>query len=292
MSSGLEGNPVKRLLVVLALTSAYMFAELIGGLLSNSLALIADAGHMFSDVAALALSLFALKMAARAPTSTRSYGFYRSEILAALVNGATLVAISIYIFVEAYRRFSTPPEVQGAMMMGVATGGLVVNLLGLWILKPRGAVSLNERSAWLHVMTDALGSIGALVGGFFVWRFGWNLADPIVSVVIGMLVIYSSWGILKESVAVLMEGAPSSVDVEELREAILAQDNVVSTHDLHVWSITSATVCLSAHVSLRDGSLYPATLEMLQVMLAKDFGIAHTTIQIEPEGFKEEYANA
>lgn len=282
----------RRLTAVLVLTATYMVAEAVGGWLSNSLALIADAGHMFSDVAALALSLFAVKMASRAPTPSRSYGFYRSEILAALVNGATLVAISLYIFVEAFQRFRAPPEVQGSLMMGIAAGGLAINLAGLWILNRGRSGNLNERGAWLHVLTDALGSLGAIIGGFLVWRFEWNWADPAVSVLIGLLVIYSSWGLLKESVGVLMEDAPSGLDVDKVRKAILAHPNVVSVHDLHVWSITSGTVCLSTHVCVRDAKSYEVALSELQTMITRDFAIAHTTIQIEPDGFIEEPAHA
>lgn len=291
-SHGGRGTPAKRLTTVLCLTAAYMVAEAVGGWWSNSLALIADAGHMFSDVAALALALFAVRMAARMPTPSRSYGFYRSEILAALVNGATLVAISLYIFVEAFRRLTTPPEVQGGLMMGIAAGGLAVNLAGMWILNLGKSGSLNERGAWLHLLTDALGSLGAIVGGFMVWKFGWKEADPIVSIVIGLLVVYSSWGLLKESVAVLMEGAPSNLDVDKVREAILAYPEVLSVHDLHIWSITSGTVCLSMHVCVRDAQSYAAALTGLQGMLSKDFGIAHATIQIEPEGYVEDHAHA
>jgi cobalt-zinc-cadmium efflux system protein len=198
----------KRLAVTLGLVTAYMVAETIGGLLTNSLALLADAGHMLSDAAALALSLFAIWLANRPAGSRFTYGYYRSEILAALVNGATLVAISIFILVEAFERMRQPPEVQGALMMAIATGGLVINLIGLRILSAGRSQSLNLRGAWLHVLTDALGSIGAIGAGLFIWVFGWAWADPAASVLIGLLVIYSSWSLLKETVAVLMESAP------------------------------------------------------------------------------------
>ena len=262
-----------------------MIAEVVGGLLTNSLALLADAGHMLSDVAALGLALFALKVSRRPATTKRTYGFYRTEILAALANGATLVAISIYIFFEAYQRFRHPPQVEGAPMMGVALGGLAVNLAGLWILRSGRAESLNERGAWLHVMTDALGSVGAILGGVAIWQFGWLWADPLVSVVIGVLVVFSSWGLLRESVAVLMEGAPGHIDVDAVRDAIARAPEVESVHDLHVWSITSGMVSLSAHVCVAEGTSHPGVLKDLRAMLHDRYGIDHMTIQIEPSGF-------
>ena len=277
----------RRLTIVLLLAASYMVAETIGGLLTNSLALLADAGHMLSDVAALALALFALKVAQRPATSRRTYGFYRTEILAALFNGATLVAISIYIFVEAFQRLRSPPEVQGAAMMAIATGGLAINLVGLWILRAGKESSLNERGAWLHVMTDALGSVGAILGGFAVWRLGWNWADPTVSVAIGVLVVMSSWNLLRESVAVLMEGAPGNLDVDTIREAILATPGVMSVHDLHVWSITSGMPALSAHVCGQPGLTNEALLTRICGSMRETFGIIHSTIQIEPSGYDE-----
>ena len=284
--SGRDQNR-KRLGLVLGLVVLYMIAEVVGGLLTGSLALLADAGHMLSDAGALALSLFALWIAARPPTPRHTYGYYRTEILAALVNGATLVAISIYIFIEAYRRLSEPPEVQGGLMMVVAVGGLVINLLGLWILNAGKTESLNMRGAWLHVLTDALGSIGAIAAGALIWVFGWNWADPVASVLIGLLVLYSSWSLMKETIAVLMEGAPGHLDVDEVRDAIRAARGVASVHDLHVWTITSGMVALSAHVVAEDGQQAPVILRRLQDVLHERFGIDHTTIQVEPPDYEE-----
>ena len=276
----------KRLGWVLALTSGYMVAEFIGGLATNSLALLADAGHMLSDVAALALSLFAMWIAGRPPNSKRTYGFYRTEILAALVNGATLVAISVFIFLEAARRFREPPEVQGALMMAIAAGGLVVNLVGLWILNAGRGESLNVRGAWLHVATDALGSIGAITGGALITFAGWAWADPAVSVVIGLLVIYSSWGLLRETVAVLMESAPSNINVDDVRDAIRGVSGVTAVHDLHVWSITTGLVALSAHVCAGSRPADGVMAE-IRALLHKRFGIDHMTLQVEPKNFAE-----
>jgi cobalt-zinc-cadmium efflux system protein len=279
----------QRLALILLLTCGYMAAEIVGGLATNSLALLADAGHMFSDVIALGLSLFAIMIAERPATPKWTYGFYRTEILAALVNGAALVAVSIYIFIEAYQRLIEPPAVAGMLMMIVALGGLLVNLSGLWILRCGRQESLNVHGAWLHILTDALGSIGAVLAGGLIWAFGWNWCDPAISVLIGVLVIYSAWRLVAESVAVLMEGAPKGIDVDDVRQAILETPGVVSMHDLHVWTITSALESLSAHVVAADGQPFAELLTSLQQALSQRFGISHVTIQIEPANHNEHY---
>jgi cobalt-zinc-cadmium efflux system protein len=278
----------RRLAITLGLVTLYMVAEVVGGLLTNSLALLADAGHMLSDAGALALSLFAIWLAARPARSSYTYGYYRTEILAALVNGATLVAISIFIFLEAFKRIGEPPEVQGALMMGIATGGLVVNLVGLWILNAGRNESLNVRGAWLHVMTDALGSIGAIAAGAVIWLFGWRWADPVASIAIGLLVVYSSWSLLKETVSVLMESAPTGVDVDDVRDSLLDVAGVEEVHDLHVWTITSGIVSLSAHLVAPGASERAAVLKAARKALHERFGIAHVTLQIEHDRVEEE----
>ena len=264
-----------------------MVAEVIGGLLTNSLALLADAGHMLSDAGALTLSLFAIWIAQKPATSGHTYGYYRSEILAALVNGATLVAISAYIFFEAVQRLGDPPEVQGALMMSVATGGLLINVIGLVILNSGRNDSLNVRGAWLHVLTDALGSVGAIVAGILIWVLGWNWVDPAASVLIGLLVLYSAWGLLKETVNVLLEGAPGHIDVDAVRNRILACAGVDDVHDLHVWTITSGMPALSAHVVVRNERFSQETLSRVRGCLHEDFGIDHVTIQLEREDLEE-----
>ena len=279
----------RRLAIVLGLVTVYMVAEVIGGLLTNSLALLADAGHMLSDAGALALSLFAIWIARRPPTPQHTYGYYRTEILAALANGATLVAISIFIFWEAIGRFGEPPEVQGGLMMAIAAGGLGVNLAGLWILHAGKDESLNVRGAWLHVLTDALGSVGALVAGFAIWQLGWNWADPVASVLIGLLVLYSSWALLKETVGVLMEGAPGHIDVDEVLAAMKRVEGVRAVHDLHVWTITSGMVALSGHVVVGEQDLGQEMLARLRTTLHDRFGIDHVTLQLEPEGFQDSH---
>jgi cobalt-zinc-cadmium efflux system protein len=276
-----------RLVLALVLAGSYMLAEAVGGWWTNSLALLADAGHMLSDVAALALSLAALWIAERPADSKRTYGYYRAEILAALVNGAALGAISIYIFVEAARRLTEPPQVLGGWMLAFAAGGLAVNLAMLANLSGGKSESLNVRGAWLHVLTDTLGSIGAIVAATLIWLFRWNWADPAISIAIGLLVIYSAWHLMLESAAVLMESAPRGIDVDQVRDAMVSIAGVLAVHDLHVWTITSGFDALSAHVVVSDGQPSGPLLAELRASLHDHFGIDHITIQIEPEGFEE-----
>ena len=276
-----RNQSTRRLAWTLGLVVLYMGAEVVGGLLTNSLALLADAGHMLSDAAALALSLFAIWIARRPPTPQKSYGYYRAEILAALVNGVSLVTIAVYIFYEAFSRLGEPPEVQGALMMGIATGGLFINAIGLWLLHARKDESLNVRGAWLHVMGDALGSIGAISAGALIWAFGWHWADPVASVLIGLLIVWSSWQLLRETVGVLMEQAPSDLDIDQVRDAMRGVPGVENVHDLHVWAVSSGLVSLSAHVEIADPQDIPRVLNQIDTLLADQFDIVHTTIQIE-----------
>ena len=276
----------KRLSIVLLLVGAYMLAEIAGGLISNSLALLADAGHMLADAAALALSLFAIRIAQRPPTAKRTYGYYRAEILAALANGAALVVISVFVFIEAYHRMGAPPHVAGGLMMGIALGGLAINLISLVLLHEGRSSSLNVRGAWLHVLGDTLGSVGAIAAGVLIWTWGWNWADPLASVLIAALILYSSWALLRETVSVLLEGAPGHIDVDEVRDSIAGLHGVSAVHDLHVWSITSGMVSLSCHVVACDGPSRQILLESMNQLLKDRFEISHTTIQIEPEGLE------
>lgn len=266
----------------LALISAYALAEVIGGVLSGSLALMADAGHMLSDALALGLSLFAFWVARRPATATRTYGYYRAEILAALANGAALVAIALLVFVEAYHRIQAPPQVRGGLMLAVAAGGLIVNLLALWILGRGHSTSLNVRGAWLHVLSDTVGSVGALVAGGLILTLGWTWADPAASILIGLLIIYSSWQLLAEVVGVLMEGAPGHIDVDAVRDAMRGVPGVTAVHDLHVWTITSGLYALSAHAEVDGSRPHRDVLQGIHDVLRERFGIDHLTIQIEP----------
>lgn len=286
-AQGSRSQSKRRLAWTLALAALYLVAEVVGGLLTGSLALLADAGHMLSDVAALGLSLFAAWMAERPPTTRRTYGYYRMEILAALANGATLIALAIIILIEAGQRLRQPPEVLGGVMLIIAAGGLLVNLAGLWILEGGRGENLNVRGAWLHVLTDALGSVGAMVAGVLIWKFDWQWADPLASALIALLVIYSSWRLLAEAVLVLMEFAPHGLDMDAIAAAITETPGVCEVHDLHVWTITSGLDSLSAHVTIAEGHSPHELLGALRHRLHEQFGIDHLTIQIEPEDFLE-----
>lgn len=274
----------------LILVAGYMVAEIVGGLMANSLALLADAGHMLSDAAALSLSLFAMWIARRPPNARRTYGYYRAEILAALVNGATLIAIAIIIVIEAIKRFGSPPEVQGLLMTSIAVGGLAVNVAGLWILSGGRSESLNVRGAWLHMLTDALGSVAVIVAGAGIWAFGWYWIDPAASVAIALLVVHSAWALVAEAVAILMESTPGHLDIDEVRNVLVAIDGVQEVHDLHVWTITSGFEALSAHVVIDEVQAHAAMLSKIRQLVHDRFGIDHVTIQLEPEGFEEHRA--
>lgn len=274
------------LLIALGLTASYMIAEVIGGLWSGSLALLADAGHMLSDTAALALSIFAMWLARRPPSAKRTYGFHRSEVLAALVNGATLLVIAVLIMVEAYERLSAPPNVQGLGMLIVASGGLAMNVVALVVLRHGKDHSLNVRGAWLHVASDALGSVGAMISGVLVWKLGWRWADPVASVVISLLVAHSAWALVRDTLHVLMEHAPENVDVDALQQMMREDVLVDDVHDLHVWTITSGLVCLSAHVVTNAvGDDREHTLTRLTELAKGEYGIDHITIQLERPAF-------
>ena len=273
----------KRLALALVLSAVYMVAEAVGGVLTGSLALLADAGHMLSDVAALGLSLFAIWIAQRPPNSRRTYGYHRTEILAALANGATLVALSVYVLVEAWQRFREPTEVEAPWMMGIAAGGLLINLIGLQILSGGRKENLNVRGAWLHVLTDALGSAQAMLAGGLIWAFGWNWADPLASVLIALLVIYSSWSLLREAVGVLMEGVPPHIDVDAVRSTLAGIPGVSNVHDLHVWTITSGREALSAHLVVDEEETQLVLLPQVRKVLHDRFGIHHVTVQVEAD---------
>ncbi len=286
-AGGNRASNRKRLAWTLGLTVTYMFAEVVGGYLADSLALLADAGHMFSDAAALALSLFASWISQRPPTPQLTYGYHRAEILAALANGATLIAIAVLIFVEAAHRLTEPEPVAGLLMMSVAAGGLVINIIGLAILHSGKDANLNLRGAWLHLLTDALGSVAALAAGALIWAFDWNWVDPVASIAIGLLVIYSSWDLVKRAIAILMQGTPSHLDLAVVQEAMRRVSGVSEVHDLHIWTITSGMDSLSAHAVLLPQQDPQAALEGLRVVLHDRFGIEHVTIQIDPAGQDE-----
>lgn len=271
----------RALVVVLCLTAALMVAEAIGGFLSGSLALIADAGHMLSDTVSLALALGALSLARRPPTARLSFGFRRAEILAALANGVALVAISIWIFVEAGRRLQDPPEVAGAAALLIAVIGLAVNLIAARILWRSQGESLNMRAAFAHVVADLLGSLGVIVAAGLIITTGWLYADPLVSILIGLLVLASSWRVLREATSILLEATPAGIDADDVGRRMAAAPGVVSVSDLHIWTITSGFPALSAHVVVGAGEDCHARQGEITQMLAHDYGISHTTLQVE-----------
>ncbi|MEK6285052.1 MAG: cation diffusion facilitator family transporter [Acidobacteriota bacterium] len=277
----------RRLTAVLVLTFAYMLAEAIGGFLTNSLALLSDAGHMLADVASLVLALLALWFSARPTTAKKTYGYYRMEILAALANGSTLVVISLLIAYEAFHRIKSPEEVRGFEVTLIAIGGLVVNAVSAFILHSASEQNLNMRGAFLHVVGDALGSVGAIVAGVVIWQWGWALADPLISIAICLLIMYSSWQLIRESVNILLEGTPSHINIRAVAATMQQVSGVIDVHDLHVWTISSGMEALSAHVTIEPGVSHRAALEALQERLRSEFNIGHVTIQIvspdEPE---------
>jgi len=261
---------------------AFAAVEVAGGIVADSLALLADAVHMVSDAGSLGLALGASWLATRPATPGRSFGYARAEILAALVNGAVLVALAIWIFVEAARRLANPPDVRGGWVLVVGFIGLLVNLIAARVLwRPGG--SLNLRAALLHVLADLLGSFGVVLAGLLVLAAGWERADPIVSILIGVLVLLSAWTVLREATGILLEAAPAGLDVQEVQSAITSQDGVVGVHDLHVWTITSGFPSLSAHVIVqRDADCHAVRRELEQVLHDR-FGLDHTTLQVDHE---------
>lgn len=267
--------------IALAITFVYILVEAVGGFLANSLALLADAGHMFTDVAALTLTLAAIWFASRPATSRKTYGYYRTEILAAFVNGIALVLLSLWIIFEAVERWQSPPEVRGLEMTVVAVGGLIVNLIAAWLLHSDHKHDLNLRGAWLHVMGDLLGSIAAISAGLLIIFFGWSLADPICSIFISVVIIASAWRLILESVNVLLEGTPRHIEIGLVEEAILATEGVGGVHDLHVWTISSGIDALSAHITHGESVSHSDLLAAVRNRLHSDFGIDHLTIQME-----------
>jgi cobalt-zinc-cadmium efflux system protein len=269
------------LAVVLGLTAAFTLVEVVGGIATGSLALLADAAHMLSDNFALALALLAVWLAGRPSTPDRSFGYQRAEILAALVNGVILVALAIWIFVEAWQRFSNPPDVLAGWVAVVAVLGLAVNLGSAYLLYRHGSDTLNIRAALRHVLADALGSVGVLASAFVILVTGWQYADPIAGVVIGLLVLASSWTVLRDSVQILLEGAPKGIDAAALGRRLAEMPGVVDVHDLHVWTITSGFHALSAHVLVERGDDCHARRRELEDVLLREYGIEHTTLQVD-----------
>jgi cobalt-zinc-cadmium efflux system protein len=281
---GHSPSPVRRLAWVLAITILYAGAEFAGGIVSNSLALLADSGHMLTDALALALALAAAWFAKLPPDRARTYGYQRAEILAALANGVALVVICGFLFWEAWKRLFAPPEVKSGLMDLVAVGGLLVNLAGLVLLR-EVRHGLNARAAYLHVMGDLLGSVGTLVAAGLVAGFGFRWADPVAGIAIGATIIVGSARLVLQSLNVLMEGAPREMDLREVRDCLLSTPGVAGMHDLHVWTLSGGHPILTAHLVVGPGASSSQVLRSASRTLEERFGIRHSTLQIEPPDY-------
>ncbi len=271
----------QRLRIVLLLTASYLIVEVVGALATNSLALLADAGHMLADVAGVALALIAIRLAHRPASPAKTYGYYRLEMLAALVNGMLLLAISGYIIFESYRRLTDPPEFDGTPMLVVASFGLLVNLVAAWLLMEAQKSSLNMRGAYLEVMSDLLGSVAVIVAGVVFIATGFREADALASLFIGVFILPRTWSLISQAVHVLLEGAPANVDLAQVRDHILQTPGVVSLHDFHVWNLTSGMNVMSAHVVITPEASSQQVLDDLSACLGGHFDIDHSTFQIE-----------
>lgn len=276
-----SSDSVRRLKIALGLTFVYMIAEAIGGWLTNSLALIADAGHMLTDVAAMTLTLFAFWFAARPATSKKTYGYYRLEILAAFVNGLVLVLLSLWVIYEAFGRWQSPPSVRGPQLLVIATGGLIVNIIAAFLLHSGHAHDLNMRGAFLHVLGDLLGSVAAMAAGILIIAFGWLWADAAGSLIISVIIIIGAVRLVLDSVNVLLEGTPSHIDLLAVEDSIVETDGVHGMHDLHVWTISSGIHALSVHISHDSKISHSELLAVVRDKLHDRFGIDHLTIQME-----------
>ena len=274
----------RRLTWVLGLALGLMVFEAVGGWITGSLALLADAGHMLTDVAGLALAVIAMKFAERPATAERTYGYHRVEILAALTNAVVLVGVSLLILGEALERLRQPPVVSTGPMVVIASTALVLNVVSVLLLKKGSEDSLNVKGAYLEVLSDMVASLGVIIAGSIMWATGWYYADPIVSAGIGLFILPRTWGLLKEAVGVLLEGTPADVNLEAVRAVIGATPGVESVHDLHVWTLTTRMNALSAHAVLGEGAFHQDVLPAVRERLAHEFRITHVTLQLEAEG--------
>ncbi|REC49025.1 cation diffusion facilitator family transporter [Chryseobacterium pennipullorum] len=277
----------KNLLIVLSFSGAYLIAEVIGGILTNSLALLADAAHMLTDVVGLLLAYIAIKIGERKADPSKTYGYYRTEILAAVINAVVLLGISLYVLYEAYQRFQNPPEVQSKSMLIVAGIGLLVNVAGMMILRKDSEASLNMKGAYFEVLSDMLTSVGVMIAGVIMLTTGWYYADPLISAAIGLLIFPRTWRLLKEAIHVLLEGTPKEVDIQALRQSLEQTPGVKGVHDLHVWSLTSGVNAMSAHIVKDELPSRNQLLKALAESTTQNFKISHTTFQIEDEGYEE-----
>ena len=271
----------RRLVLVLVLVVGYLVAEVIGGVLTNSLALLADAGHMFTDAAGIGLALFAIWFARRPSTPEKSFGYYRVEIFAAMLNAVLLFAVAAYILYEAMQRFAAPPEVIGLPMLAIASGGLIVNLVSMRLLHGGAQTSLNLRGAYLEVMGDLLGSAAVIVAGVVIILTGWTPIDTIASVLIAALILPRTWSLLREAVDILLQATPKGVDLDEVRRHLLRARGVIDVHDLHAWTLTSGVNVVSLHAVMAPGAEPASVLDELCACLTDDFDMEHSTVQLE-----------
>ena len=271
----------RRLKLVLALTSVFMIVEFAGGILANSLALIADAAHMLTDVGALGLSLFVLWFSRRPANTAKSYGYLRLEILAALLNGSVLIVLSLAIFWQAWLRIRAPEVIEGPLMLGVAIAGLIVNIVAAFTLHGSAEHNLNVRGAYLHVLGDLLGSVGAIIAALVIMFTGWVPADALISGFVGLLILVGSWKLVRESVDILLEAVPRHIELGAVRKAICAIPGVDEVHDLHVWTLTSGFLAMSGHAVVRHPEQNQRVLRDITDCMRSSFGITHITVQLE-----------
>lgn len=277
-----HGN-LRRVKLATGIVLLYMLVEVLGGYLSNSLALFADATHMFTDFIALSLTLAAFWFALKPANPEKTYGYHRLEILAAFVNGVFLFSLSVILIYQAYVRFWREVDIKADALTIVAFGGLVANFVCAYLLSSGRKENLNLRSAWLHIVADALGSLAAVLAGILILAFGWTWSDSLVSFLISLIIIYSAWNLIKDSVNVLLEGTPSHINLKAIEKAILETGNIKDVHDLHVWTITSGIHALSVHVVHEEGASQKEILRKIRSKMNERFGIGHLTVQMETE---------
>jgi cobalt-zinc-cadmium efflux system protein len=282
----LANQTTKRLTLALGITAAFVIVEIAAGIFGNSLALLTDAAHNFTDVIALGLSWYAVKLATQPAHAGKTFGYHRAGILVALVNSTTLVLIALGIFYEAWKRFLSPPEVDSAILIGVGALAFIINLGTAWLVKSGSENDLNLRSTFLHLMGDVLSTLGAVIAGVIIAFTNWNWLDPFVSVLIGAFILWNAWGILRQSVHILLESTPESIDMDSMINDLLKVDGVRGVHDLHVWSINESLRALSAHIITSDIQISAGTMIQrdLNEILAHKYNIRHATLQLECAG--------
>lgn len=282
-----------RLWCAFGLSAVFMTVEWIGGWLTGSMALLSDAGHMLTDTGAIGLALFASRLTLKPKNAQRTYGYLRAEIIGAMINGIFLILLCGYILLEAWHRIGNPRPISGGPVLAIASVGLLVNLASAWIVRHGRDANLNMEGAFLHMMADALGSIGAMAAGIVILLTGWTPADTLASVLIAGLILWGSWRLLMKSIDILMEGTPAEINYREVEKALRSMEHIADLHDLHIWTISSGVLALSAHIQLKEDCIneghWPTCLKATQNFLRQNWGIEHTTIQTEPPAFKEQY---